>query len=130
MSFIYVIYKRFKRLGISNVLVAAGVIADGSVDQALKEKHFKCRIRCLQLFYETLLQHALDKHLDGAPLSHEIKASLAILRKQNIADKNKLIEAYDKQWNNAELKMLVDTLFKDYLNAPQAEHYMSFMEMS
>jgi len=35
MSFIYTIYKRFKGSGISDVLVAARVTADGSVDQAL-----------------------------------------------------------------------------------------------
>ena len=102
-------------------LVAAGVIADGSVDQALRGKHFKCGIRYLQLFYENLLQHALGKQLDGAHLSHEIKASLSMLRKQTIADKKELIEAYDKLWNNAELKLLVDILFEDYLYAPQAE---------
>ena len=41
MSFIYTIYKRFKGSGISDELVAAGVISDGSVDQALLGKHFK-----------------------------------------------------------------------------------------
>ena len=41
ISFIYTIYKWFKRSGISDELVAAGVISDGSVDQALLGKHFK-----------------------------------------------------------------------------------------
>jgi len=55
MSFIYTIYKRFKGSGISDVLVAAGVIADGSVDQALRGKHFNRAVRYLRLFYETLV---------------------------------------------------------------------------
>ena len=38
MSFIYAIYKRFLGSGISDVLVAAGVIVEGSVDQSLKGK--------------------------------------------------------------------------------------------
>ena len=82
MSFIYTKYKRFKGSGISDVLVAAGVIADGSVDQALRGKHFKCGVRCLRLFYETLVHHALNKRLEGSPLSEEVKASLSKLRHQ------------------------------------------------
>ena len=35
MSFIYTIYKRFKGSGIADVFVAAGDIAEGSVDKAL-----------------------------------------------------------------------------------------------
>ena len=35
LSFIYCIYKRFRGSGISDVLVSAGVIAEGSADQAL-----------------------------------------------------------------------------------------------
>jgi len=41
MLFIYAIYKRFKGSGISDVLVAAGVIVEGSVDQELCGKHLK-----------------------------------------------------------------------------------------
>jgi len=63
------IYKWFKGSGISDVLVAAGVISDGSVDQALRGKHFKLGSRCLRLFYETLIRHALNKRLEGSPLS-------------------------------------------------------------
>ena len=40
MSFIYCIYKRFQGSGIDDVLVAAGVVAGGSYDQALCGKHF------------------------------------------------------------------------------------------
>jgi len=76
MSFIYTIYKRFKGSGISDVLVAAGVISDGSVDQALRGKHFKRGVRCLWLFYETLIHHALNKRLEGSPLSEEVNVSL------------------------------------------------------
>ena len=56
--------------GISDVLVAAGVIADGSVDRALG-KHFKRGVCCLRLFYETLVHHAPDKRLEGFTLADE-----------------------------------------------------------
>ena len=127
MSFIYAIYKRFKGSGISDVLVAAGVIADGSVDQALRGKHFKRGVRGLRLFYETLMYRVLDKRLEGIPLSEEVKGSLAKLRVQN--DLQELAEAYSELESNANLKHIVDTLFKEYVDSPQAEYWMSFMEM-
>ena len=40
-SMIYAIYKRHKGSELADVLVAAGVIAEGSVDQALKGKHYR-----------------------------------------------------------------------------------------
>ena len=129
MSFIYAIYKRFKGSGISDVLVAAGVIAGGSVDQALRGKHFKRGVRCLSLFYETLVHHALNKRLEGTTLSDEVKASIAQLRQQTGAKAEELAEAYTKLESNAELKHLVDTLFEEYQDAPQAKYWISFMEM-
>lgn len=40
MYFISAIYKRSIGSGIADVMVAAGVIAEGSVEQALRGKHF------------------------------------------------------------------------------------------
>ena len=53
LSFISAIYKRFKGSGLSDVLVAAGVIAAGSVDQALRGKHYKRAIHC----YASCMRH-------------------------------------------------------------------------
>ena len=38
---IHAIFKRYKGRGVADVLVAAGVIAEGSVDQALRGKHYR-----------------------------------------------------------------------------------------
>ena len=43
------IYKRYNGSELGEVLVEAGVIADGSVDRALKSKHYKRGLRCLKL---------------------------------------------------------------------------------
>jgi len=94
MSYIYTIYKLFNGSGISDVLVVAGVIADGSVDQALRGKHYKCGVCCLRRFYETLIYHTLDKHLDGSALSADIKSFLAMLRKQANAKVEELEETF------------------------------------
>ena len=127
MSFVSAIYKRFKGSGISDVLVAAGVIADGSVDQALRGKHFKRGVRCLRLFYETLVHHALDKRLEGSQLSEEIKVCLSKLRSSD--DTQELADAYAELESDLELKNLVNTLFQDFDDASQSEYWISFMEM-
>lgn len=127
MSFIYTIYKRFHGSGLSDVLVAAGVIADGSVDQALRGKHFKRGVRCLRLFYETLVHHALDKRLEGSPLSEEVRSSLAKLRHE--IDAQGLADVHTELEQNAEVKDLIETLFRDCDGAPLAEYWISFMEM-
>ena len=75
------------------------------------------------------MHHALDKRLDSISLSEEVKALLAKLRCQNSAQDEELAKAYIKLENNAELKNLVDTLFKDCEEAPQAEYWIPFMEM-
>ena len=41
MSYIYAIYKRFKGSSVAETLVAAEVIVEGSVDQALRGKHYR-----------------------------------------------------------------------------------------
>lgn len=127
MSFIYTIYNRFKGSGISVVLVDAGAIAEGSVVQPLRVKHVKRGVRCLRLFYETPVHHAIYKRLEDSPLSEEVKASLA--KPRHLNDAQELADAHGKLERNAELKDLIDTLFKEYEGAPQAEYWMSFMEM-
>ena len=109
MSYIYAIYKRFKGSGISDLLVAAGVIADGSVDHALRGKHFNRGLRCLRLFYETLLHAALCRKLQGTSLSKNIKSSLQKLR--DSSDAQELRASYDELERNNDIKDLVQTLF-------------------
>lgn len=46
MSYIYAIYKSFKGSGMADTLVAAGVVMEESVVQALKGKHGACTASC------------------------------------------------------------------------------------
>ena len=52
LSFIYCIYKRFCGSGIPDVHVSAGVLVEGSADQALCGKHYQCGVRCIMLMKE------------------------------------------------------------------------------
>ena len=76
---IYAIYKRYKGSGIADVMIAAGVIAEGSVDQALRGKHNRCALRCLSLMYEMLMHLLVNKKLAGLKLN-----ALMLLQRPNL----------------------------------------------
>ena len=57
------IYKHYKGSEQGDVLVAAGVIAEGSVDRALKGKHYRSGLRCLRLMYEALTSQLVQERL-------------------------------------------------------------------
>jgi len=60
--------------------VAAGVTVEGSVDQALKGKHYKRGLRCLKLMYEALVSQLLKGRLLLTNLADETVENLKILR--------------------------------------------------
>ena len=71
MSYIYVIYKRFLGSGISDLLVSASVIVEGSVNQALNRKHYRRGLRCIMLRREALIHKRLSIVLANESLSTE-----------------------------------------------------------
>ena len=64
----------------ADTLVTAGVVVEGSVDQALRGKHYRRGVRCIQLWIEVLIQNQLSKILEQKELSEAIKKNLNILR--------------------------------------------------
>ena len=79
------------------------------------------------MFYEALILHALNRHLDGTALSEEVKASLTKLRE--LEDSHELRDAYSDLENNDDLRNLVETLFRDSKDSDQASLYILFMGM-
>ena len=61
MMFLSVISKRFKDAGLRDVLVQSGIIAAGSVEQAISGKMQTSGIRCYKLMYEALCSILLDQ---------------------------------------------------------------------
>ena len=53
--------KQYKGSELGDVLVAAEVVAEGSVDRALKGKHYKRGLRCLRLMYEALISQLVQE---------------------------------------------------------------------
>ena len=97
-SFIYFIYKRFQGSGISDILVSAGVIVEGSVEQALRGKHYRRGVRCIMLMREALIQSRIKDKLEVKQLSILMKHHLDTLRQtlkegqENLADTYRNLE--------------------------------------
>ena len=71
-------HKCYNGSKLGDLLVAAGVIAERSVDNALKGKHYKRGPHCPQLIYEALVcQVMLDQIVPH--LNDETKDNLTIL---------------------------------------------------
>jgi len=86
-SMMSAIYKRYKGSELEDFLVAGGVIADGSVDKTLKDKHFKRGLRCLKLVYEALMSQLVKERLIPY-LADKIKNNLEILRNANLSQES------------------------------------------
>ncbi|MES9879868.1 MAG: hypothetical protein ABW185_03205, partial [Sedimenticola sp.] len=63
MSYIYAIYKRFKGSGMADTLVTSGVVVEGSVEHALRGKHYRRGVRCIMLWREVLIHTRLREAL-------------------------------------------------------------------
>ena len=81
VSFITAINKRFSGSGLSDIIVAADIIADKSVDQAIRGKHYRRIVRALQLTYEALQRRIIQNGIqNGLQLSEQIQNCLEKIR--------------------------------------------------
>ena len=100
-SFIAAINKRFGGSGLSDILSAAGVIAEKSVDQALRGKHYSRACRALQLVYETLQRRILGYGLsEGVFLSEDFKKMVKLIADGNLPNESKEALVLELQQND------------------------------
>ena len=111
-SMIYTIYKRHKGCELSEVLVAAGIIAEGSVDQALRGKHYRRALRCLTLMYEALMYLFLSRFSQESQLETPTMDRLALLRSTNINSREILSTAYQELENDPAIDNLIVDMFE------------------
>ena len=128
MSFIYAIYKRFKGSGLSEILVAAGVIVEGSVDQALRGKHYRRGLRCLMLWREALINKRLTKLLENKTLSEEALHNLETLRNAFEESKDVLASAYGTLEDDESIRGIVDEVYQKP-GTDMGDYWLSFLEM-
>jgi len=121
------IYKCYKWSELEELLVAGGVVAEGS-DHALKGKHYKRGLCCLKLMYEALMSQLVKVRL-VANLADKTKKNLATLRdasltKQFIAAAHKALE------DDVYLAHLVGDLLIHIEGSDMADYWNDFMSMT
>ena len=109
-------------------LVTAGVIVEGSVDQALRGKHYRRAVRCIQLWREFLIQNQLSKILEHKELSEDIKRNLNILRNALTETQEALQTAYC-DLKDGDMKELINRV-NEKPGTDMGDFWVSFLEMS
>ena len=122
------IYKRYKGSELGEVLVAAGVIVEGSVDHALKGKHYKRGLRCLRLMYEALISQLVQGRLTPN-LADETRENLEILRDTS-RSKESRTAAHSALQDDADLDDLIGDLFNQVEASDMADYWRDFLSMT
>ena len=129
MSYIYAVYKRFAGSGIADILVAAEIVVEGSVDQALRGKHYRRGVRCIKLMRETLIHKRLEQILKHEQLSEETRSNLEILRKSLTESQEILQMAHNDLEDSEEVKGLTKKVYEE-VGTDMGDFWLSFLEMT
>lgn len=129
MSYIYAIYKRFKGSGMAETLVAAGVVVEGSVDQAVRGKHYRRGVCCIMLWREDLVHEHLKKLLEHVEQSEVIKSRLDILRNALNETQEVLHKAHHDLQEDDEIKQLINKVYEKP-GTDMGDFWLSFLEMT
>lgn len=122
------IYKRYKGSELGYVLVAGGVIAEGSVNCALKGKHYKRGLRCLRLMYEALISQLVKGRL-MPNLADETRENLEILRDTSLSQESRAA-AHAALEDDADLETLITNLFTQVEASDMADYWRDFLCMT
>ncbi|KAL8608807.1 hypothetical protein ACOMHN_059489 [Nucella lapillus] len=129
MSYIHAIYKRFNGSGMSDTLVTAGVIVDGSVDQALRRKHYRRGVRCIMLWREALIHQRLKDILEHEELSEAVKEKLDIVRNALTETQEAIHEAHGDLEKDDNMKDMIKSVYEKP-GTDMGDFWISFMEMT
>lgn len=122
------IYKHYKGSELGDVLVAGGVIAEGSVDRALKGKHYKRGLRCLRLMYEALMSQLINERLIPN-LADKTRENLIVLRDTSLTQKSRAA-AHVALENDADLESLIADMFTHVKTSDMADYWRDFLSMT
>ena len=122
------IYKCYKGSELEELLVAGGVVAEGSIDHALKGKHYKRGLRCLKLMYEAVMSQLVKVRL-VPNLAGETKKNLAILRDTSLTQESRAA-AHKALEDDAYLAHLVDDLLTHVEGSDMADYWKDFLSMT
>lgn len=122
------IYKRYKGSEVGDILVAGGVIAEGSVDRALKGKHYKRGLRCLRLMYEAIMSQLVQRRI-MPNLTDKTRENLKILRDTSFSKESRAA-AHVALEEDADLESLITNLFTQVESSDMANYWRDFLSMT
>lgn len=125
-AFFSTIYKRFSGCGLEEWVVSAGIIASGSVEQALRGKHYKRALRIHKLVYECLLRLLIAERPDVPP---SLQSVFEKIRNESDPEERQLL--VEDALTNPELKDFIHATFDEISAAgsDMARLWMSYLEM-
>ena len=109
---------------LEELLIAEGVAAEGSVDHALKGKHYKRGLRCLKLMYEALMSQLVKISL-VPNLAGETKKNFSILGDQSVIPESR-VAAHKTLNEDAYLAHLVDDLLTHVECSDMIDYWKDF----
>ena len=124
VAFITATAKRFEGSGLSAIFVSVSIIADKSVDQTMRGKHFRRTVRALQLTYEALQRRIIRKSLDeGIKCPKYLHDKTDELRTQN----SDILIIYSSIKQDPNFLDFLEKCYASIGSTPMAEYWLSFM---
>lgn len=128
-SFMACILKRFAGSGLEDILVAAGVIADGSVEKALKGKHYRRGVRLFGQMYESLMRTIVKRaQQNGIYVPSELFTKVKMLR-ESTEPREDLTASWTQIEKNESFTSFATKVFEDLSENSMTNFWLSFMEM-
>ena len=95
------------------------VMLIGSVNHALRGKHYRRGLRCLSLMYETLMHLLLNKNHAGLEFFAHTKSQLAVLHEPISSSQECLASAIEHLENDPAIDGLICSMFNDLKESVQ-----------
>jgi hypothetical protein len=130
-AFLSAINKRFAGSGLEELIVAAGLLESGSVDQALRGKHYNRAMRVHKLVYECLLRLLIKRGTEACPLSSDLQRKFDVLRNVGEFDHDERSETMQEILESKEFKEFVEYAFTELKSSDtdMGLFWMSYLEM-
>ena len=125
----HTVYKRYKGSGMSEVLVDAGVINGGSVDAAMRGKHYRRGVKIMIEWRETMIYIRMKPILPDLTFSQPEQRALKKLRDPLNHIQPQLHEAHVYLENSMEINQLVLKVYEKP-NKDMGDFWLSYLEMT
>ena len=125
MSIINAIYKRYHGSEPDELLVIADAVAAGSVDQALKGKHYRRGLRYLRAWYESLFFQSLKGK--SVHLLYDAREKLDVLQYSRSSVEKEC--SHEELMDLNEINDLITGIFPSFTMSDIAEYCKDFLSM-